>query len=91
MTGCPNGCARPYNADIAFVGRAMGKYDVFLGGSPLGTELNEKFKDVVPLDQLVDTVRPVLQAYARERQPGEGFGDYCRRVGLDRFRNAERA
>ncbi|MDI3257828.1 MAG: NADPH-dependent assimilatory sulfite reductase hemoprotein subunit [Kyrpidia sp.] len=91
MTGCPNGCARPYNADIAFVGRTMGKYDVFLGGSHLGTELNELFKEFVPLDQLVDSVRPVLAAYAQEREPGENFGEFCRRVGLDRFRHVEQA
>lgn len=91
MTGCPNGCARPYNADIAFVGRTLGKYDVFLGGGSLGTALNEKFADAVPFAALVDVVRPVLEAYARERQVGEGFGEYCRRVGLERFRSTEPA
>jgi sulfite reductase (ferredoxin) len=88
MTGCPNGCARPYNANIAFVGRTLGKYDVFLGGSDVGTALNERFQEVVPLDNLVDAVRPVLEAYAKEREPGEPFGDFCRRVGLHRFRSA---
>jgi sulfite reductase (ferredoxin) len=89
MTGCANGCARPYNADIAFVGRAMGKYDVFLGGSRLGTALNERFKEMVPFDELVDTVRPVLEAFVHERETGEDFGSFCRRVGLERFRAAE--
>jgi sulfite reductase (ferredoxin) len=89
MTGCSNGCARPYNANIAFIGRAPGKYDIFLGGNSLGTALNERFTETVPFDQLVDTVRPVLEAFVREREPGEDFGSFCRRVGLNRFRNVK--
>ncbi|WP_290584539.1 NADPH-dependent assimilatory sulfite reductase hemoprotein subunit [Alicyclobacillus sp.] len=86
VTGCPNGCARPYNANIALVGRTMGKYDVFLGGSEVGTALNERFREVVPLAEVAEAVRPVLEAFAAEREPGEAFGDFVRRVGLERFR-----
>ncbi|MFC5648821.1 NADPH-dependent assimilatory sulfite reductase hemoprotein subunit [Paenibacillus solisilvae] len=87
MTGCSNGCARPYNANIAFIGRASGKYDVFLGGSSLGTALNERFKETVPIDQLVATVRPILESFVEERELGEDFGSYWRRAGLERFRS----
>ena len=86
MTGCPNGCARPYVADIAFVGRSMGKYDVMLAGDVLGTRINQLYRELVPLGELANTVRPVVAAYAEERQVGERFGDYCERVGLERFR-----
>ncbi|WP_219836101.1 NADPH-dependent assimilatory sulfite reductase hemoprotein subunit [Paenibacillus sp. R14(2021)] len=82
MTGCANGCARPYNANIAFIGRAAGKYDVFLGGSALGTALNERYREAVPFDQLKDTVRPVLEAFVQERAAGEDFGTYWRRSAV---------
>ncbi len=85
MTGCANGCARPYIANIAFVGRAPGKYDLFIGGDAVGTRLNQLYKEVVPLDQLVAQVAPVLTAFAKERTLGEEFGAYCERVGLDYF------
>ncbi|GMA50642.1 sulfite reductase subunit beta [Alicyclobacillus contaminans] len=89
MTGCPNGCARPYIAEIGFVGRVIGKYDVFLGASPDGSRMNTLFKEMVPLAELASTLRPLLQAYAAERQPGERFGDYCHRVGFDRLHALE--
>jgi sulfite reductase (ferredoxin) len=82
MTGCPNGCARPYNADIAFVGRNLNKYMVYVGGNPEGTRLNQEFADLVPLEKLGETVRPLLERWRDERIPGEGFGDYWNRVGL---------
>jgi sulfite reductase (ferredoxin) len=83
MTGCPNGCARPYLGDIGFVGTTLGKYDVFLGGDFDGTRLNTPFAHSVPLDGLTDLLRPLLAAFARERSGGEGFGDWCERVGVD--------
>src|SRR5439155_704449 len=60
MTGCPNGCARPYTADLAFVGRSLNKYGVFVGGSMLGTRLGTLYADLVPRDRLVAAVRPLL-------------------------------
>lgn len=89
MTGCSNGCARPYNANIAFIGRAPGKYDVFLGGSSLGTALNERFQETVPFEQLVYTVRPVLESFIQERKSGEDFGTYWRRAGQEKHRSYE--
>jgi sulfite reductase (ferredoxin) len=85
MTGCPNGCARPYNAEIGLVGKAKGKYTLYLGGSRLGTRLAFIHKDMVPLEEIVPTVRPILAAFKTERQPSESFGDYCSRVGNDRL------
>ena len=80
MTGCPNGCARPYTADIAFVGRALDKYTVFVGGNLVGTRLAVPYADLVPRNQLVKTVLPLLERYRDERLPGEGFGDYWHRT-----------
>lgn len=83
MTGCPNGCARPYTADLAFVGRSLGKYVVFVGGSFLGTRLATAYADLVPYDQLLPTVRPLFERYRDERTPGERFGDFWDRVGIE--------
>jgi len=82
MTGCPNGCARPYTADLAFVGRSLNKYAVFVGGSMLGTRLGTLYADLVPRDRLVATVRPLFERYRDERVADERFGDFCDRVGV---------
>ncbi len=83
MTGCPNGCARPYVADLAFVGRSLDRYTVFVGGRADGTRLNTVFCDLVPLAELADAVRPLFVRFKLDRLPGESFGDFCHRVGLD--------
>ena len=83
MTGCPNGCARPYTADIAFVGRSLGKYIVYVGGNFEGTRLGDVYADLIPQDDLVGTVRPLLERFALERQGDEKFGDFWARVGLE--------
>jgi sulfite reductase (ferredoxin) len=88
MTGCPNGCARPYTADLAFVGRSLNKYAVFVGGSMLGTRLGTQYADLVPRDRLVATVRPLFERFRDERLADERFGDFCDRVGLDSLRSA---
>ncbi|MBL8889641.1 MAG: NADPH-dependent assimilatory sulfite reductase hemoprotein subunit [Planctomycetaceae bacterium] len=81
MTGCPNGCARPYNAEIGLVGKAKEKYTVYLGGSHLGTRLAFLYKDMVPADQIVPELTKVLQLFQRERANREHFGDFCHRFG----------
>jgi len=86
MTGCPNGCARPYVAEVAFVGRTLNKYSVFIGGSPAGTRLARPFLDLVPIDRLVPVLTPVLAYYRDERLNGEAFGDFANRVGLETLR-----
>jgi sulfite reductase (NADPH) hemoprotein beta-component len=81
-TGCPNGCARPYTAEIAFVGKAPGRYQVWLGGTVSGTRLNRVWKDVVKDPDIENELRPVLARFAKERNSGERFGDWCDRVFL---------
>lgn len=80
MTGCPNGCARPYDADIAFVGRAPGKYAVFAGGHSHGTRLVRLQNKQVEFEQLVPTVRPWLEEFAKTRRAGESFSDWWGRT-----------
>ena len=82
MTGCPNGCARPYLGDVGFVGTTLGKYDVFLGGDTEGTRLNELYARNVKLEEIPDVLRGPLLDYARTRLDGEGFGDWCAREGI---------
>jgi sulfite reductase (NADPH) hemoprotein beta-component len=81
-TGCPNGCARPYMAEIAFVGKAPGRYQVWLGGNASGTRLNRVWKDMVKDADIENGLRPVLARYAKERNTNERFGDWCDRVFL---------
>ncbi|MEE3365690.1 MAG: NADPH-dependent assimilatory sulfite reductase hemoprotein subunit [Planctomycetota bacterium] len=83
MTGCPNGCARPYSPDIGLVGKTMGKYTLFLGGNSLGSRLAYNFRDLVPLEEIVPTLSPVLACFREERLNGEAFGDFCDRKGRD--------
>ncbi len=81
-TGCPNGCARPYMAELAFVGKAPGRYQVWLGADATGTRLNKLWKDVVKDPEIENELRPVLTRFAKERNNGERFGDWCDRVFL---------
>ena len=83
MTGCPNGCARPYVADIGLVGRSLGKYTLFLGGNPEGTRLNTQYQDLIPADDVPTVIRQVLLAYRQTRHEGERVGDWANRVGVD--------
>jgi sulfite reductase (ferredoxin) len=85
MTGCPNGCARPYMGDVGFVGRSKGLYDIYLGGDRANTNLNWVYKTGVRTEQLVAELRPLLRAWRYERYAGETFGDYCSRIGRDRL------
>ena len=80
MTGCPNGCARPYTAEIGIVGRTKTTYDVYVGGSPGGDRLAERIRADVPLDQLPAVLAPVLQRYAGTEA---AFGDWAASVGAE--------
>jgi sulfite reductase (NADPH) hemoprotein beta-component len=80
MTGCPNGCARPYMAEIAFVGKAPNKYQIYLGGNEASTRLNRLYKQTVTGEDLLKELRVVLTRYRQERRNGERFGDYCARI-----------
>jgi sulfite reductase (NADPH) hemoprotein beta-component len=82
ITGCPNGCARPYLAEIGFVGKAPNKFALYLGAKYNGTRLNRLFAPTVTLEGGVELLTPIIQRYAKERQKAEGFGDFCDRVIL---------
>jgi sulfite reductase (NADPH) hemoprotein beta-component len=82
VTGCPNGCARPYLAEIGFVGKAPGKYALYLGAKYNGSRLNRLFAPSVTFDEALAMLTPVIKRYALERGPGEEFGDFCNRVIL---------
>jgi sulfite reductase (ferredoxin) len=86
MTGCPNGCVRPYQSDIGIVGRSGDKYVVYIGGRVYGDRMNFPLKDLVPRGEIVATLEPLLRRYKEERRPGEGFGEYCHRLGPDHAR-----
>ncbi|BAI88563.1 sulfite reductase, ferredoxin dependent [Arthrospira platensis NCB002] len=86
MTGCPNGCARPYMAELGFVGSAPDTYQVWLGGSPNQTRLAEPFMERLALCDLEAVLEPIFVGFKQNRQPSESFGDFCHRVGLDSIR-----
>ena len=77
MTGCPNGCARPYMAELAFVGDGAKSYQVWLGGSPVLTRTAYPFKARMPNTELEKTLEPILAMFIEQRQQFEAFGDFC--------------
>ncbi|KFE72052.1 assimilatory sulfite reductase (NADPH) hemoprotein subunit [Hyalangium minutum] len=81
ITGCPNGCARPYLAEIALVGKAPGRYNLFLGGDVRGQRLNRLYRENIDEAGVLAALEPLFSQYARERRPGEGFGDFTVRAG----------
>ncbi|XID93691.1 assimilatory sulfite reductase (NADPH) hemoprotein subunit [Paenibacillaceae bacterium WGS1546] len=81
MTGCPNGCARPGLAEIAFIGKAPGKYNLYLGGGFAGDRLNKMYKENIGEAEILDSLRPIIDRYAKERTDGERFGDFVIRAG----------
>jgi sulfite reductase (ferredoxin) len=87
MTGCPNGCARPYLAELGFVGNGPGLYQVWLGASPNQTRLAQAYLDKMPIDDLEQTLEPIFILFKKSREAGESFGDFCNRVGLDAIRD----
>lgn len=81
MTGCPNGCARSVLAEIGFIGKAPGKYNLYLGGGFHGQRLNKLYRENINEDRILAELTPIIQRYAREREPGERFGDFAIRAG----------
>ncbi|MBW3641664.1 MAG: hypothetical protein KY447_01965, partial [Actinobacteria bacterium] len=75
-----------YTAEIGLVGRGKRNYDIHLGGEPVGIRLNAVFAENVPRSELVEVLRPVLAHYRNHRLGGEGFGDFCHRLGVARLR-----
>ena len=82
ISGCPNGCSRPYLAEIALVGKAPGRYTLFLGGDHRGTRLNTLYRDNITEAQIIEALDPLLGRYAGERAAGEHFGDFLHRAGI---------
>ena len=82
VTGCPNGCARPYNGDIGIVGRMPGFYSLHVGGDFAGTRLNQKLADRLDIAGIADVLDPLFARFVEERRDGEGFGDFCHRIGV---------
>ena len=95
MTGCPNGCARPYTPDIGLVGKqagvggAQGKYTVYLGGNAQGTRLAYIYKDAVPQAEIASTLTVALRHYKANKLSGESFGDFCHRKGQAELQSLE--
>jgi len=86
MTGCPNGCARPYMAELGFVGSAPESYQVWLGGSGSQTRLAQPYLDKMHINNLEAELEPVFVYFKQSRQLDEKFGDFCDRVGLEAIR-----
>lgn len=84
MTGCPNGCARPFLGEIGFVGKAPGKYNVYLGAGFFGQRLNKLYRENIGEEQILAELKPIIARYARERDTGEKFGDFVIRAGYVR-------
>ena len=82
MTGCPNGCARPYLAEIGIVGRGPGRYNLYLGAAFDGTRLNKLYAENLNHAGIAAALEPLFAAYARDRRPGERFGDFTIRAGF---------
>ena len=82
MTGCPNGCARPFLAEIGLVGRGPGTYNLYLGAAFDGSRLNKLYRQDVGHDGIIAALSPLLQAYAAQRQDGERFGNFLVRAGV---------
>ena len=76
MTGCPNGCGRPYLAEIGFVGKSEGHYNLYLGGNFNGSRLNALYKETLTEDEILAELSPIIADYAANRNEGEKFGDF---------------
>ncbi|RQH18550.1 sulfite reductase, ferredoxin dependent, partial [Okeania hirsuta] len=86
MTGCPNGCARPYMAELGFVGSAPDAYQIWLGGSPNQTRLAKTYVDKLHISDLEAELESIFIYFKQQRQPDESFGDFCNRVGIEAIR-----
>jgi len=90
ITGCPNGCARPYMAELAFVGDGTKTYQVWLGGSPVLTRTAYPYKAKMKIDKMEETMEPILAMFKEQKQTFEAFGDFCHRIGADKIEEYEK-
>lgn len=82
MTGCPNGCGRPALGEISFIGKAVGKYNMYLGAAHDGSRLNKMYRENIGEAEILDELNVVLSRYAKEREEDEHFGDFVIRAGI---------
>lgn len=82
MTGCPNGCARPWLAEVALVGKALGAYNLLLGGGHHGQRLNKIYRYSIKEDEIMEILLPLFKRWSLERHQDEPFGDFCIRIGV---------
>lgn len=82
ITGCPNGCSRPFISEIGVVGRGPGRYNLYLGAGFAGQRLSKLYRSDVPDHEIKEILAPVFAEYARDRKEGEHFGDFCIRAGI---------
>ncbi|HDZ37045.1 MAG TPA: sulfite reductase, partial [Marinobacter sp.] len=82
ITGCPNGCARPYLGEIALTGKAPGKYNLYLGADFSGQRMNRLYRENIDTETVLKELRPLFHAYQQERNAQERFGDFLVRVGI---------
>ncbi len=85
-SGCPNGCSRPYTAEIGIVGASIDMYTVYLGASPFGTRMGSLFAQNVKRHDIAPRLRPIIEHFRNDRHPAESFGDFCHRLGVDALR-----
>ena len=85
MTGCPNGCVRPYLAELGFVGRTPGVYQVWLGGTSDGTKLARPFEESLRIENLEAFLEPIFVYFQANRELNESFGVFCNRIGLEKL------
>jgi len=88
VTGCPNGCARPYSAEIGIAGQLPGKYAIFLGGSPNGDRIARLWTQKVPTEKIAETLEPLFALWKNEGTIAESFGDYIQRIGMERIKTS---
>ena len=81
MTGCPNSCARPALAEIGFIGKGPGKYNLYLGGGFSGNRLSKMYRENIGEEEILKELQPILTHYAKEREEKEHFGDFVIRTG----------
>lgn len=80
-SGCPNGCSRPFVAEVALVGKSPGRYNLYLGGGFCGQRLNKLYRDGIDEEEILRVLTPMLREFARSRLEGEHFGDFVIRAG----------
>jgi sulfite reductase (NADPH) hemoprotein beta-component len=81
MTGCPNGCGRPYLGEIAFIGRAPGRYNLYLGAARNGERMNKLYREMLDEEGILTELKPIIADFARKRKLDETFGDFVIRAG----------